>query len=122
MHLLKLLMARTFSLSMVLFGAMSSSMLFALLAKSVAQTVPDLPQAVICWSASGQVWRVGYLSQVSNDGIATYLSPGGQLSVTVSAKRIIEDPDNRAGEVDCYGKTIDELRGMSRTVEFQRTR
>jgi len=98
------------------------SMLVGLPTKSVAQTAPDLPQAVICWSASGQVWRVGYLSQVNNDGTANYLSPGGQLSVMVSAKRIVEDPENRAGEVDCYGKTIDELRGMGRTVEFQRPR
>ncbi len=76
----------------------------------------------MCWNASGQEWRVGYLSQVSKDGVATYLSLGGQLSVTVNAKRTVEPPQDRGGVADCHNKTVDELRGMGRAVDIQRPR
>jgi hypothetical protein len=101
-------------------AAINSSVLVALPAKSVAQTLPDLPVAVMCWNASGQEWRVGYLSQVSKDGVATYLSPGGQLSITVNAKRTVEPPQDRGGVADCHNKTVDELRRMGRVVDIQR--
>jgi hypothetical protein len=33
----------------------------------------------------------------------------------------VELPANRPANLDCYGKTIDQLRAMGRVSEFQRT-
>lgn len=118
-------MTRKICLALTWLGAitaMSSAILFASPARSAAQAVPDLPLALICWSDSGQDWRIGYLSRINKDGTATYMPPGGQQSATVNEKRIVEAPKSRGGVVDCYGKTIDELRSMGRTLEIQRPR
>ena len=69
-----------------------------------------------------KTWRVGNLSTIEEDGTATYLAHGGQLANTVNAKGVVVPPSNRPANLDCYGKTLDQLRAMGRVVEFQRTR
>jgi hypothetical protein len=96
-------------------------MLFA--AGAVAQTAPsNLPAAIMCYAQADQSWRVGYLFRINKSGDATYLTPDGRLSATVNSKGVVAAPTNRPVGVDCYGKTLDELRSNGRVLEFQRTR
>jgi hypothetical protein len=100
-----------------------SSMLVTLGTGAVAQTVPsNLPAAIICYAQADQSWRVGYLYQVNKNGDAMYLAPNGKLGATVNAKGNVVAPTNRPAGLDCYGKTLDELRSSGRTMEFQRTK
>jgi hypothetical protein len=103
--------------------AVAISILITLMTGAIAQTVPpDFPAAIMCYAPTDQSWRVGYLSRVNNNGDAIYLGASGRLSATVNAKGIILAPTNRPGPVDCYGKTLDEMRSNGRTMEFQRTK
>jgi hypothetical protein len=86
------------------------------------QVPPELPLAITCWNAQTKTWLVGNLSTIKEDGTATYVGPNGRLSSTVNAKGVVEPPSNRPVAIDCYGKTVDQLRAMGRLVEFQRTR
>ena len=98
-------------------------MLLALATGAVAQAVPpNLPAAIMCYAPADQSWRVGYLSRVSKNGDALYTTPDGRLSATVNAKGLVAAPTNRPAGVDCYGKTLDELRSNGRVMEFQRPR
>jgi len=100
-----------------------SGVLFTFATGAVAQTVPpNLPAAIVCYAQADQSWRVGYLSRVNKDGGATYMTPDGRLSATVNAKGAVAAPTNRPAGVDCYGKTLDELRSNGRILEFQRAR
>jgi hypothetical protein len=65
---------------------------------------------------------VGYLSTIKEDGSATYVGSTGQLSSTVNAKGVVEAPSNRPATIDCFGKTLDQLRAIGRLIEFQRAR
>jgi hypothetical protein len=69
-----------------------------------------------------QSWRVGYLFRINKNGDATYMTPDGRLSATINAKGVVAAPTNRPAGVDCYGKTLDELRSGGRIMEFQRTK
>jgi hypothetical protein len=40
----------------------------------------------------------------------------------VNAKGVVAAPTNRPAGVDCYGKTLDELRSSGRIMDFQRTK
>jgi hypothetical protein len=100
-----------------------TSMLVTLATGGVAQTVPpNLPAAIICYAQADQSWRLGYLFRVNKDGEAIYISPDGRLSAMVNAKGVVAAPTNRPAGVDCYGKTLDELRSSGRIMEFQRTK
>jgi hypothetical protein len=91
--------------------------------RAVAQTAPpNVPAAIICYARADQSWRVGYLQRINKNGDATYMTPDGRLSATVNAKGVVAAPTNRPAGVDCYGKTLDELRSNGRIWEFQRTR
>ena len=97
-----------------------ASVLVTLATGSVAQTVPpDLPLAVICFNEQTQTWTVGYLTLISKDGSATYVS--GDLSVTVDVKGLVQPPSDRPAAGDCFGKTLEELRAAGRVMEFKRT-
>ena len=86
-----------------------ASILVTLATGSVAQTLsPNLPLAIICFNDKTQTWRIGYLDAVSPDGSATYVAGG--LWATVNAKGLVQPPSNRSAGVDCFGKTLDELR------------
>jgi hypothetical protein len=99
------------------------SMLFSLSSGAVAQTVPpDLPAAIICYAPADQSWRVGYLGRVNNNGSSIYIAADGRLSATINAKGVVVPPTNRPSGLDCYGKTLDELRSSGRILEFQRSR
>jgi hypothetical protein len=50
------------------------------------------------------------------------MTPDGRLSATVNAKGVVAAPTNRPVGVDCYGKTLDELRSSGRVMEFQRAK
>jgi hypothetical protein len=96
-----------------------TSMLVTLATGGVAQTVPpNLPAAIICYAQADQSWRLGYLFRVNKDGEAIYISPDGRLSAMVNAKGVVRTPTNRPAGVDCYGKTLDELRSSGRIMEF----
>ena len=82
---------------------------------------PDLPLAVICFSEQTQTWRIGYLQQVSKDGSAICVVLAGDLRVTVNANGLVQPPSDRPADVDCFGKTLNELRTAGRVVEFRRT-
>jgi len=98
-------------------------MLLALATGAVAQTPPpNLPAAIMCFAQADQSWRVGYLFRVNKNGEATYTTPDGRLSATVDAKGLVAAPTNRPAGVDCYGKTLDELRTNGRFMEFQRAK
>lgn len=100
-----------------------TAMLITLAAGAVAQTAPpDLPAAIMCYAQPDQSWRIGYLHRVNKNGDALYITPDGKLSATVNAKGVVAAPNNRAAGVDCYGKTLDELRSTGRIMEFQRTK
>ena len=95
-------------------------MLVALATGSVAQTVPSgLALAVVCWNQKTHNWVVGYLQTVQEDGTAIYGS--GHLSAKLNAKRVVELPTDRPGTLDCFGKTLDELRATGRLIELQPT-
>ena len=59
---------------------------------------------------------------IKEDGTATYMGTSGRLSATVNSKGVVEPPSNRPVQLDCFGKTLDQLRAMGRVMEFQRTR
>jgi hypothetical protein len=100
-----------------------TSIVGALATATVAQTVPpNLPVAIMCSVEPDQSWRVGYLSRVKKNGDAEYISANGKLSATLNAKGVVEAPTNRPAGVDCYGKTLDELRAKGRVMEFQQTK
>ena len=40
----------------------------------------------------------------------------------VNAKGVVATPTNRPVVLDCYGKTLDELRSGGRIMDFQRTK
>jgi len=96
-----------------------SGVLLALMQAAVAQTVPSFPVAVICYSQQEKEWRVGYLYRVTANGDAMYLSPTGKLGATIDAKGMVQMPTNRPTSLDCYGKTLAELRSNGRVIEFQ---
>ena len=87
---------------------------------TVAQKVPpDLPLAIICLNEQTKEWRVGYLYVVREDGSALYVAPAlGELGVEVNAKGLVETPTDRPASIDCFGKTVKELRAAGRVVEF----
>jgi hypothetical protein len=89
---------------------------------AVAQTVPNLPAAIICYSQADQSWRVGYLSKVNKSGDALYVTADRRLTTTVHANGLVAMPTNRPAVSDCFGKTLDELRSSGRIMEFQRTK
>jgi hypothetical protein len=89
---------------------------------TVAQTVPNLPIAVFCYAKQEKGWRVGYLHRVTENGDAMYLSPTGKLGATINAKGVVATPTNRPAGLDCYGKTLDELRSNGRVIELQGTK
>jgi hypothetical protein len=90
---------------------------------SVAQTFPpDFPLAVICFSEQTQTWRIGYLQEVSKDGSAVYVAAAGHLRVTVNANGLVQPPSDRPPGVDCFGKTLKELRAEGRVVELTHKR
>jgi hypothetical protein len=100
-----------------------TSVLVTLATGAVAQKVPpEIPLAIVCWNEQTKTWRVGNLSTVKEDGTATYVTPSGQLSSTLNAKGVAVPPSNRPANLDCFGKTLDELRAMGRVIEFQRPR
>jgi hypothetical protein len=100
-----------------------TSMVVALATATVAETVPpNLPAAIMCYAEPDQSWRVGYLYRVNKNGDAQYISANGKLSTTLNAKGVVEAPSNRPAGVDCYGKTLDELRSKGRVMEFQHTK
>jgi hypothetical protein len=103
-----------------LVGSIVASILLTSGTRTIAQTFPsDLPMAIVCWNQGAKNWVVGYLQSVKDDGTATYK---GQLSATVSAKRVVESPTNRPVIIDCYGKTLEQLRATGRVMEFQRAK
>jgi len=98
-------------------------MLLALATGAVAQSVPpNLPAAIMCYAQADQSWRVGYLFRVNKNGDAIYIAPDGRLSATVDAKGVVAAPTNRPAGLDCYGKSLDELRSNGRAMEFQRAK
>ncbi|ANY80896.1 hypothetical protein BB934_23900 [Microvirga ossetica] len=92
------------------------------LATATAQTFPsNLPLAVTCYDPKAQSWRIAYLRSVNANGDAVYEGVG-RLTATVNAKGVVVAPTNRPGVVDCFGKTLDELRADNRVMDFQRAR
>jgi hypothetical protein len=89
---------------------------------TVAQTVPNVPMAVICYAPQQKEWRTAYLYRVTENGDAMYLSPTGKLGATINAKGSVVAPTDRPTGLDCYSKTLDELRSSGRVMEFQRTK
>ena len=97
--------------------------LLTLTTETVAQTAPpEFPIAIICSAQQSQGWRIGYLYRIDENGDALYLSVDGRLSATVNAKGIVVPPTDRPAGLDCFGKTLDELRSSGRLFEVQRTR
>jgi hypothetical protein len=100
--------------------ALSAAMLGGSVMSASAQTVPsNLPAAILCYAKADQSWRVGYLSRVNKNGEALYAGAGGALSATVDAKGIVVAPDNRPAGLDCFGKSLEELRASGRLMDFQ---
>ena len=96
-----------------------TSLLGMVATASVAQTLPpDLPLGIVCYSQKSQTWMVGYLNTVNENGTATYR---GQHTATLNADRVLVAPTDRATVLDCYGKSLDQLRTMGRLIPLQRT-
>jgi len=97
--------------------------LLALATGAVAQAIPpNLPAAIMCYAQADQSWRIGYLFRVNKNGDALYIAPDGRLSATVDAKGVVAHPTNRPAGLDCFGKSLDELRANGRVMEFQRAK
>jgi hypothetical protein len=62
------------------------------------------------------------LCRVNKNGDTISATPDGRLSATVNATGVVAAPTNRPAGLDCYGKTLDELRSSGRIMEFQRTK
>ena len=88
--------------------------------EALAQAVPNLPIAVFCYSQQEKEWRVGYLYKVAGNGDAMYLSANGKLGATINAKGMVEAPTNRPAGLDCYGKTLDDLRSKTILYTFNK--
>lgn len=100
--------------------ATGSGVFLTLATQAVSQTVaPNLPAAIMCYAEADQSWRIGYLSKVNKNGDAEYVSGNGKLSATLNAKGVVEAPTNRPAGLDCFGKTLAELRSNGRVMEFQ---
>jgi hypothetical protein len=99
--------------------AAAAGVLLTIATATVAQTVPNLPIAVFCYAQQEKEWRVGYLYRVMENGDAMYLSANGKLGATINAKGVVAMPTNRPVGLDCYGKTLDELRSNGRVIELQ---
>ena len=56
--------------------------------------------------------------RVNANGDALYMG-FGRLTATVNAKGVVVAPTNRPAALDCFGKTVDELRAMGRVMDFQ---
>lgn len=101
-----------------------SGLLLTIATQAAAQTVPpsNLPAAIMCYAEPDQSWRVGYLDKVNKNGDAQYVSANGKLSATLNAKGVVEAPTNRPAGIDCYGKTLADLRSNGRVMEFKATK
>ena len=97
-----------------------TSVLVALATGSVAQTAPSgLPLAVVCWNQKTHNWVVAYLQTVQEDGTTVYGT--GRLSAKLNAKRVVETPSDRPAILDCFGKTLDQLRATGHLIEVKPT-
>ena len=101
-----------------------SGVFLTLATQIAAQTVPppNLPAAIMCYAEAEQSWRVGYLFKVNKNGDAEYVSANGKLGATLNAKGVVEAPTNRPAGLDCYGKTLADLRSNGRVMEFKPTK
>ena len=94
--------------------------LLTLATPTTAQTFPtNLPMAITCYNPPDKSWHVGRLSSVRASGDAIYMAANGRLSATVNSKGLVVSPTDRPTSLDCYGKTLDELRAMGRLMDFQ---
>jgi hypothetical protein len=110
-------------LKLLLATAVTSVLTTLAMGSAVAKKVPpELPYSITCWNEQTKTWAVTHLSTIKEDGTAAYVALNGRLSGTVNAKGVVEPPSNRPAAVDCFGKTLDQLRAMGRLIEFQRTR
>ena len=46
----------------------------------------------------------------------------GLLTATLNAERVVEKPSDRPALLDCYGKSLDQLRAEGRVLELARTK
>ncbi len=100
-----------------------TSVLATLATGAVAQKLPsEIPLGAICWNEKTKTFVIGNLATIKEDGTATYVGTDGRLSATVNSKGVVEPPFNRPANLDCFGKTVDQLRTMGRVIELQRTR
>jgi hypothetical protein len=101
-----------------------SGVLLCIATGTIAQTPapPNVPVAIICYFEQNQSWHIGYLSRINQNGDAEYSAIPRRLSATISAKGVVLKPTNRPDALDCYGKTVDELRANGRVMDFQRAR
>ena len=97
--------------------------LLTLATPTTAQTFrTNLPTAIVCYNPQDKSYHVGHLSSVRASGDALYLSGNSRLSATVNSKGLVASPTDRPTAIDCFGKTLDELRANGRVLDFQRAR
>jgi hypothetical protein len=101
-----------------------SGALLTIATGTIAQTPapPNVPIVVMCYVEQNQSWRVAYLNRIDPKGDAQYSSADGKLGATVNAKGVVLAPASRPATLDCFGKTVDELRANGRVMDFQRAR
>ncbi len=103
---------------MTAMAAISISMVVGYASGCAAQTFPsDLPLAIVCYHEQKQSWVVGYLEIVNADGSAVY--GRGTLTANLGVERVVEPPRNRVVALDCYGKSLEQLRATGRLVELR---
>jgi hypothetical protein len=94
--------------------------ILSLATATAAQTLPpNLPMAITCYAQKDQSWHIGYLDSVLTNGDAIYMRGGGRLAARVNPKGVVLAPTDRPSVLDCFGKTVDELRAMGRVTDFQ---
>ena len=68
----------------------AASLFIATSSTLMAQPVPPkLPFAISCYIETSGTWVVGYLSDVNEDGSATYMPPGGRVSLDCGCERYL---------------------------------
>lgn len=88
---------------------------FAAIAHSSEGSFDDFPFLVHC-EVSG-LHRAFYLSTISQDGVAVYISPDRLAgTITVRGKA---DPVGADGSGSCAGKTLEQLRSTGQAYDLQ---
>ncbi|MDR6635445.1 hypothetical protein J2X72_004259 [Phyllobacterium sp. 1468] len=104
-------------ISMPSLGLLFFSTIFSFQAHAKDVSFVDFPFLVHC--ESGGADRAYYLSKITADGVAVYISPDN-LAGTVTINGAAEPAMGGEGPGSCSGKTLEQLRSAGQAFYLQR--